>query len=90
MLVLALATEETTLWWVALGIGLVVILVVIALLTFLRRLVEDIDVGVAELWAMATRVAANTATVWQLNVTARHLSQIEEEALLHDDLLASL
>lgn len=90
MMLMALAPEEITLWWVTLGIGLVVIAVVITLLTFLIKLVNSIDTGVAELWATATRLAANTATAWQLNGTAMALEKIEDEALLHDELLETL
>nr|MBA3839871.1 hypothetical protein [Thermoleophilaceae bacterium] len=47
---LAVNADDKTLWLVALGMGLVVIIVVIALLTLLVKLVRDIDVGVASLW----------------------------------------
>lgn len=85
---LAFAAEEVTFWWVALGIGFVVILVVIALLTLLLRLVQDIDTGVFGVWEMAKRVAANTATQWMLGKTAQSLESIKQEALLHDQMLS--
>src|SRR2546429_9612475 len=40
------APEEVTWWWMAVGLGLVVVLVVIGVLTLLIRLVQDIDPGV--------------------------------------------
>ena len=40
------APEEITWWWMAVGLGLVVVLVVIGVLTLLIRLVQDIARGV--------------------------------------------
>lgn len=85
---LAFVTEEITIWWISLGIGLVVILVVITLLTLLLRLVQDIDVGVFGVWEMAKRLAANTATTWMLVQTAAAVDDIKEEALIHDEFLS--
>ncbi len=84
---LAFAPEEETVWLIGLGIGLVVVLVVIALTTLLLRIVQDIDTGVMGVWEMAKRVAANTATTWQLTQTASTLNEIKQEALIHDQLL---
>ena len=81
------APEERTMWYIALGIGLVVIIVAAALLTLLVRIVTEIDQGVFGVWEMAKRVAANTATTWQLNTTAATLEELRREALLHDELL---
>lgn len=86
-MILAFAPEEITMWKISLGIGLVVIIVVIALLTLLLRIVQDIDVNVMGVWEMAKRLAANTATTWQLHGTAAGLEELKKEALLHDDLL---
>lgn len=87
---LAVTSDEQTIWLVALGIGLVVVFVVIALLTLLLRIVIDIDEGVKQVWRSATRVAANTATTWQLRETGAALEAVREEALRHDALLEEL
>ncbi len=79
--------EELTTWYIALGIGLVVILVAAALLTLLVRIVQDIDRGVFGVWEMAKRLAANTATTWQLSTTAATLEELRREAVLHDQFL---
>ncbi len=79
--------EELSAWYIALGIGLVVILVAAALLTLLVRIVQDIDRGVFGVWEMAKRLAANTATTWQLSTTAATLEELRREAVLHDQLL---
>lgn len=76
-------------WQIALGIGAVVIAVVIALLTLLLRIVQEIDMNVFGVWEMAKRLAANTATTWQLHKTAAVLEEIKREALQHDELLGS-
>jgi hypothetical protein len=76
-------------WYISLGIGAVVIAVVIALLTLLLRIVQEIDVNVFGVWEMAKRLAANTATTWQLNKTAAVLEEVKREALRHDELLGS-
>lgn len=86
---LAVTAPEETLWVVSLGIGAVVIAVVILLLTFLVKLLNVIDTNVAEVWATATRLAANTATIWQVNTAANTLERVKQEALVHDQLLGS-
>jgi galactitol-specific phosphotransferase system IIC component len=88
MMVFALRAQETTLWEIALGLGLVVILVVIALLTLLSRLVHDIDVGVWNLWTMTKRAAQNTTGLYQLAGCGSIVRALREELLRHDNLLS--
>ena len=90
MTLLTVTGPDLTFWWIALGIGLVVVAVVIALLTLLVRLVRYIDEGVAEVWATATRLAANTATTWQLQNTLQATQQLKDEVQRHDQLLERL
>lgn len=66
--VLAISTDQT-LWWVTLGIGLVVALVVTALLEMLRRTVVQVQRGVEDVWAAGQRVAQNTQTSHLLSTT---------------------
>ncbi len=84
---LALATGERTMWWIAIGIAAVVLIVVIALLQLLLRFVEDINTNVSDLWETAERVAANTATTWMLGATAQALEQLRNEAAEHERVL---
>lgn len=86
MLVTA-ASDTHAFWLIALGMGAVVVLVVIALLTLLLRLVQDIDSGVETLTATATDVSGNTAAILELPKTAAVLRDIREEALIHDEFL---
>jgi hypothetical protein len=62
-------TENQTLWWITLGVGLVVALVVTALLEALRRTVVSVRDAVETLWTMGTRVAQNTSTTYVLDTT---------------------
>lgn len=84
-----LTDAETTLWTVTIGIAAVVIAVVILLLTFLINLVNVIDRNVSEVWNTATRLAANTATVWQVTNTSATLERLNRELQLHDQLLGA-
>jgi hypothetical protein len=86
-MVFAAATDTDAFWLIALGMGAVVVLVVVALMTLLLRLVKDIDEGVETLTATATGVAGNTAAIMELPKTAAVLSDIREEALIHDAFL---
>lgn len=88
MSVLALTSDQTVFWEVALGLGLVVVLVVIALLTLLHRLVRDIDVGVAALWTVTKRLAQNTTGMYQFAGTASISLALRDELIRHDKVLA--
>ena len=88
--VLALASEHITFWWITLGLGLVVIVAVIVLLSLLSSFVHDIDRNVKDTWDTATTLARNTATTWMLNQTATLTEELDEEVGRHADLLADL
>ena len=89
MTVAALAPEVQRIWWITLGVGLVVAAVVVVLLQLLLRAVERIERNVTVLWQTATTVARNTATTWLLGDTAAALDQLKAEALRHDALLGA-
>lgn len=84
---LALAQEHITMWWVTLGLGAVVIIAVIVLLSLLISLVDDIDINVREVWDTATRLAANTATTWMLQQTTVRTAELDAEVQRHAQLL---
>lgn len=84
----ALADDTQTLWWITLGIGLVVAVVVVVLLQLLLNAVDKVERTVITLWDTATTVARNTATSWQLGSTGDQLDRIKAEALRHDALLS--
>jgi hypothetical protein len=80
--VLGLTSGVETAWWIALGIGLVVALVVAALLEVLRRTVEEVRRGADDVLSMGGRLAQNTWTVQLLEITRRRglelLAEVEE------------
>lgn len=79
----ALSSGVTTAWWVALGVGLVVALVVWALLELLRRTVDRIDAGAAAVWTSGKRVAQNTWTAHLFNTTKARGVELLEEVQQH-------
>ncbi len=79
-------TNET-LWWISLGLGLVVSLVAVALLQTLLAKIRRIERGADAVWEAGKTVARNTATTWMLGQTRREISQLTEEAVKHDDFL---
>lgn len=76
-----------TLWWITLGVGLVVALVAIVLLQLFLNQVRRVERGSLEVWETATTVARNTATTWMLTQTPVRLDRLTEEALRHDAFL---
>lgn len=86
--VLALSDGVVVAWWIALGLGLVVALVVWALLETLRRTVAEIEAGVTAIWTMGKRVAQNTQTTYLLGTTRERgadlLGELQHHATLHE------
>ncbi len=77
-------------WYVALGLGMVVCLVVAALMVLLLSYVKDIDNSVANLLDLAGQVAAQTVYIPQLEATTPVLELIVEEALVQDAYMNAL
>ena len=74
-------------WFLALGLGLVVAVVAVALLeTFLRQ-VHRIERGAEQIWTAGKQVARNTATTWLLGETSERLDRLTDEAGRHMALL---
>lgn len=89
-LMAAITSTQTIFWEVALGLGLVVILVVIAVLWLLVTFVRDIDRGVDTLWMATKRVAQNTTGMYQFAGTASIALALRDELIKHDKMLAKL
>ncbi len=78
-MIVALSDGVVVAWWVSLGVGLVVALVVWGLLESLRRTVVAVDEGVTAIWTMGKRVAQNTQTTYLFQTTkARGVDLLEE------------
>jgi hypothetical protein len=79
--VIALSTNQTA-WWISLGVGLVVALVVWGLLEALRRTVVEVERAVDDVWTMGKRVAQNTSTSYLMGTTLERggelLGELEE------------
>ena len=80
--------SDTELWWLTLGLGLVVAVVAWILLHTLYVSVKRIDSNVRGVWETATRVAANTATTWLLAATPEAVSILAQELQEHDRLVS--
>ncbi len=70
---MALVSEGAayTVWWISLGIGAVVILVVAVLLTLIVRTARQIEGTAANIWTVGQRIANNTVHIPLLNRTNR-------------------
>jgi hypothetical protein len=79
-----------TAWVVSLIIGLVAALIVAGLLAMLIKAVRDIESSVGGLLDVAGKVAANTASIPQLEATAPVLGLIVEEAVVQDGYMNAL
>ena len=77
---LALVSEGAayTVWWISLGIGLVVILVVAVLLTLIVRTARQIEGTAAEIWTVGQRIANNTVHIPLLHRTNQIVDGILE------------
>jgi hypothetical protein len=88
--ILALSQQNLNFWWICLGLGVVLILAVIVLLSLLRAFVADIDDRVLDAWETAERLAANTATTWMLDQVATSTNDLRVEVERHAELLGVL
>lgn len=82
MSVVAASTNEV-LWWITLGAGLAVALLVWFLLEWLRRTVADIDRAVEDVWRAGKHLAQNTQTTHLLNTTKERGAELVGELEHH-------
>ena len=75
--------EEITYWWVAIGVGFVVVLVVILLLSTLISLVKIIDNGVVDVRDTLRAITGNTANTSLIPETATQVDAVLAEGLQH-------
>ena len=89
---LALVSEGAayTVWWISLGIGVVVILVVAVLLTLIVRTARQIEGAAAEIWTVGQRIANNTVHIPLLHRTNQIVDVILERASGIDGALAAI
>jgi hypothetical protein len=77
------APEEITFWWVAIGMAVVVVAVVIALLTFLVISVKSIDRDVVGVRDTLRAIPENTANAALIPITADRVDAVLAEGLQH-------
>lgn len=87
---IALSDLEQTMWSVALGLGLVVVLVVVGLMMLLLSFVKDIEGSVGVLLDLVGTVASQTANIPQLEALPPVLEQIVDEAVVQDAYMNAL
>ena len=61
--------SDVQLWWVALGVAAVVLVVVTILLEMIVRTAHSIHQGVSDVWTCGTQIAQNTVTLASLQRT---------------------
>ncbi len=74
-------------WALALGLGLVVAVVAVVLLSLFLNQVHRIERGAGLVWTAGKQVAGNTATTWLLPETSARLDLLTDEAMQHVALL---
>ncbi|MQA13925.1 MAG: hypothetical protein GEV09_07025 [Pseudonocardiaceae bacterium] len=77
------APEEIVYWWVAIGVGTVVVLVVILLLSMLVSLVKVIDRGVVDVRNTLRAITGNTANTTLITQTGDRVDAVLAEGLQH-------
>jgi hypothetical protein len=77
------APEEITFWWVAIAMGVGVLIVVILLLSSLTSMVKSIDSSVAGVRETLRAIPENTANAALIPITADRVDSILAEGLEH-------
>lgn len=77
------ATSDIALWWLAIGVGSAVVLVVILLLSFLILLVKIIDREVVKVRDTLATITKNTANTTLIAQTADGVELVLAEGLQH-------
>lgn len=85
---LALVSDDDRIfWWIALGAGLAVVAVVVALLVLLLRLIADIDEQVAALAPATEELCSGTPTARRLSQAAATVEELRSELLSQRELM---
>lgn len=83
MNLLAITSTQETLWWVTLGLGLIVLCAVAAFLTLLVSLVRTIENRVDLIRETLDQAEANTANSALITLTAERVDAVLAEGLEH-------
>ena len=83
MYVLGLTSTQESLWWVTLGLGLIVLVAVAALLTLLVTLVGTIEKRVDLIRSTLDQAESNTCDTALIATTAESVDAVLQEGLEH-------
>ena len=83
MFVLSLTSTQESLWWVTLGLGLIVLLAVAAFLTLLVTLVRTIENRVDLIRSTLDQAESNTSDTTLIAETAEAVDAVLSEGLEH-------
>lgn len=86
----ALAHDQISMWWIAIGMGAVVVIAVIVLLSLLLSFVNDIEQSVQGALENAGRIAGNTGQLSALGDTVELAGVLRDELGRHAQTLASV
>lgn len=89
MTVSALGVQQASLWQIALAVGGVVVVAVIALLGLLLYLLKSVDRGARELQGLAQRITERTHRLHELDVLRSSVQELGQEAQRHAELFGS-
>lgn len=64
------------LWWLSLGIFAVVVVVVAVLLGLIIAAAKSIDRHAATIWLTGKQIAGNTVSIWILEKTNEHVTEM--------------
>ncbi len=77
---MTISMTPTELWWLALAIFSVVVIVVTVLLGLVIAATKSIDRRLHEIWLTGREIAGNTVSIWLLERTNRELAGLAEAA----------
>lgn len=83
-IVLVSESAAATVWWVSLGLGLAVIVVVAFLLTLILRTAQTINAALSQIWTVGQQVANNTVHIPMLHQTNQAVDKILVQAAAID------
>ena len=83
MYLLGLTSTQESLWWVTLGLGLIVLVAVAALLTILISLVNTIEERVPLIRSTLDQAESNTSDTALIAETGDRLDAVLQEGLEH-------
>ncbi len=86
-MILALTHSQLSTWWIAIGVGFVVVVVLAVLLALLASFLADVDRSVNQVSKVAKALEEELSAAPLLDQTAEATAALRDEAKLHADLV---